>query len=77
MDVVHLLMYAYMSGVSLDVPKYSDTYHLMSANVLRTQHTVDDLSINSCAYASKYLYATHYWILEIKVESIGSYYWDY
>ena len=45
------------------------------ANTLQTQYTEDDLSINSCAYAYKHIQATHDWILGIKVESDGSYYW--
>ena len=45
------------------------------ANQLRTQYTVDGVSINSCASALQYITAEHDWILGIRVESPGSFYW--
>jgi hypothetical protein len=44
-------------------------------NSLQTQYAVSGTNYNSCATASKTITASADWILGIKVESLGSFYW--
>ena len=46
------------------------------AQELRPEHQKSNTNVNACTTTAKYVTATHDWILGIKVESPGSYYWD-
>jgi hypothetical protein len=76
----HALMYFYgsacdtYSGSEAVINKVTTTPYL--AQELRPEHQKSSINVNACATTAKYVTATHDWILGIKVESPGSYYWD-
>ena len=73
------LMYFYgsacdtYSGSEAVITKVTTTPYL--GQELRPQYQKSDTNVNGCATTAKYITATNPWILGIKVESPGSYYW--